>query len=165
MPKTSTSLLAAVLWLAAASASAHQPDVSSLTLVEQPLGRWMLQLNAPMTAFQHEVRITYGADSYASAEEFNQLLLEYLRAQIALRINNNDVTLGNGFVKLGHATTVVFELADFPEVVEEVWIKNHGFTNIRDSRSVFSIFKDGLDRDSFILNKENNFQFHLSLTE
>ncbi len=158
-------LLGTVFWLSAVPVSAHQPDISSLTLIEQQPGHWMLRLSASVSAFQYEVKNAYGDDSYASSEEFNQLLLQHLRAQVALRINDHGVTLGNGFVRLGHATTVVFELSEVPGAVEEVWIRNDGFKNIRNSRSFFSVFRDGLEREPFVLSEENGFQTKVSLSK
>ncbi|MDF9799310.1 hypothetical protein OKW21_004573 [Catalinimonas alkaloidigena] len=165
MKKILKSIIAAVLVLIAMSASAHQPDISSLTLLEHESGKWTLQLNASMTAFQYEVRNAYGDDSYASPEEFNQLLVNHLKEHIALQLNKENVTLENGLVRLGHATTVAFELSGVPEAVEEVFVENRGFENIHHSQIIFSIVKEELDKFQFILNEENNFQISLSLED
>ena len=165
MKKVLKSVLAAVLWLLAVSANAHQPDISSFTLIEHESGQWMLQLNASMTAFQYEVRNAYGEDSYASPEAFNQLLVNHLKKQIAIQVNGEEVTLRNGLVKLGHATTVAFELSEVPEAVTEVFVQNRGFENIHDSKVIFSIVKEGVERKQFVLNEENNFHLSVSLKE
>jgi len=159
------SLLIVIIFLSAVSASAHQPDISTLTLIEQQPGKWMLQLNASMTAFQYEVRNEYGENSYASPEEFNQLLLKYLRAQITIQVNGEDVMLGNGLVQLGHATAVAFEVSGMPEVMEKVFIKNQGFENIYHSQIIFAIVQEGLDKSQFILNEANNYQLHVYLKD
>lgn len=162
MGKLSNSLLVAMLWLSTMSANAHQPDISSIVLIEQDSGQWRVQVNASLTAFQYEVKNAYGNDSYASPEDFNGLLLDHLREQINLRVNNEKMELKNGFVKLGHATTVVFELRGVPAVIKKLWIGNEGFKNIHHSQSVFSIKREGLDKVQFILNEGNNFQTQLS---
>ncbi|WP_339756313.1 hypothetical protein [Algoriphagus aquimarinus] len=165
MKKLLTQIVAVFLWLSASGVSAHQPDISSFTIIEAQPGIWMLQLNASMTAFQYEVRNAYGEDSYASPEEFNQLLLDYLKKQIVIQINDEEVTLEKGLVRLGHATTVAFELSGVPEEIEEVFVRNYGFKNINKSQVIFSIIKEGMEKEQFLLNGENDFQLHLSLTE
>lgn len=157
------SVMMLVVLLSGVIANAHQPDISSLTLIEQESGIWTVQINASMTAFQYEVRSAFGEDSYASPEEFNQLVLEHFRKNIMLRINGEDVTLNKGFVKLGHATAAVFELGDVPVEIEHVWIKNEGFKNIHDSQSIFSIVKHGLNKKTLALSEDNNYQTIVSL--
>ncbi|MEQ9100082.1 MAG: hypothetical protein RIF36_15655 [Imperialibacter sp.] len=163
MKKIMKSILAMVAFLSATSAIAHQPDISSFTLIEKETGQWMLQLNASMTAFQYEVRNAYGEDSYASAEEFNQLLLTHLKEQIDIRINDKEVAFENGMVMLGHATTVAFELYGVPDTVEEVFVANKGFQSIHRSQVIFSIVKEGLARSRFVLNEANDYQLNASL--
>ncbi|MEQ8416645.1 MAG: hypothetical protein RIB71_19340 [Imperialibacter sp.] len=163
MKKIMKSILAMVAFLSATSAIAHQPDISSFTLIEKETGQWMLQLNTSMTAFQYEVRKAYCKDSYASAEEFNQLLLTHLKEQIDIRINDKEVTLENGMVMLGHATTVAFELYGVPDTVEEVFVANKGFQSIHRSQVIFSVVKEGLARSRFVLNTANDYQLNVSL--
>ncbi|WP_147383190.1 DUF6702 family protein [Pontibacter oryzae] len=163
MKKTLKSILAAFVWLTAMAAHAHQPDLSTFTLVEQQPGNWMLVLNASLTAFQQEVRYTYGEDSYTSPEEFNKLVIKHLKDKVSLNINGREVALGNGLVKLGHATTVAFKLSGVPADVSEVYVKNAGFQDIHHSQVVFSVVKNELGRKQFILSEENNYQAHLAL--
>jgi hypothetical protein len=125
----------------------------------------MLQLNASLTAFQYEVVNTYGEDSYSSPEEFNELLVNYLKKKIVIQVNGEEVILEKGLVRLGHATTVAFELSGVPEQMDEMFVKNKGFENINNSQVIFSIIKEGMDKDQFLLNEENNFQINLFLTE
>ncbi|GGZ13107.1 hypothetical protein GCM10007049_01090 [Echinicola pacifica] len=144
---------------------AHDPDISSLALVEQPNGGWMIQLNASMTAFQYEVRQAFGEDSYSSPEEFNQLLLDHLKENIRLQINGHKMALKNGMVNLGHATTVAFDLGQLPDGVEEIFIDNKAFENIYHSQVIFSLNKEGIDQSRFILNQANDYQMSLSLKD
>lgn len=155
----------AVVWLSALSANAHQPDLSSVTLIEQESGQWTMQINASMTAFQYEVWNEFGKDAYATPEEFNQLLLSHLREKIELKVNDDAVILGDGFVKLGHATAVVFNLSEIPKVMEEVSITNFGFKTIHHSQSVFSIVKEGLDKSQFVLSEENDYQLNVKMKD
>ncbi len=165
MKKLFKALVIALIWLSSGTVSAHQPDISSFTIIESQPGLWMLQLNASMTAFQYEVVNAYGENSYSSPEEFNEMLVNYLKKQISIQVNGEEVMLEKGLVRLGHATTVAFELSGVPEQFDHVFVKNMGFENINKSQIIFSIIKEGMYEDHFILNEENDFQINLSLNE
>lgn len=158
-------ILFSIVMLSAVSAKAHQADISSFTLVEEQPGHWMLQLNASMTAFQYEVRNAYGIDSYASPEEFNQLLLTHLKSNISIEVNGKNIMLENGLVQLGHATTVAFELTGVPKTLETVFVKNKGFENINRSQAIFTIVKEGVDKSSFLLSEANEYQLKVSVVD
>lgn len=57
----------------------------------------------------------YGRDSYPTTEAFNKLVLNHLRDNIDIVLEDGEkVSLQNGHVKLGHETNVVFELIGIP---------------------------------------------------
>ena len=163
MKKLLKSIVIAVASLTALSVNAHQPDYSSIILIEQETGEWTMQLNASMTAFQYEVRNAYGDDSYSSPDEFNQLLVTHLKDKIAIQMNGKPVTMGTGMVKLGHETAVVIELSDITEDLYVVFVSNLAFKNIHHSQAILSIIREGLDKSRFVLNEENDYQVRLTL--
>lgn len=163
MKKIFKSIAMGLFLLSIVTAKAHQPDISSITLIEQETGDWTVQINAGILGFQYEVESIHGEDSYSSVEEFNQLLLAHLRENIHILVNGEEIELTKGIVKLGHAATVVFELSEVPAELNKVFIKNEGFKSIHNSQSIFSIAKEGLGGDQFILNEDNNYQVHVAL--
>lgn len=163
MNKLKLNLIVLLFLFSVTRTSAHPADVSSIALIKGESGKWTVQLISSMTAFQYEVRNAFGEDSYASPEEFNKLLLDHLRKHISLRINSKDLSLGNGLVKLGHATAVIFELNGVPDQINQVSVKNESFKTMHNSRSIFTISKEGLTQEKIILNKENNYQVNVSL--
>ena len=156
---------AIALFLFATAARAHRPDISSCTIIEQAPGQWLLRINASLTAFEYEVEHAYGKDAYASPEEFNQLVLDHLREQISIRTNEDEVTLADGSVKLGHATTVVFKLSGVADELEHVSVKNEGFKSIHGSQVIFSIAKKGWDNHQRVLSEENAYQMSGSVKD
>ncbi|GAA0877198.1 hypothetical protein GCM10009119_01660 [Algoriphagus jejuensis] len=144
---------------------AHDPDISSLLMIEQDSGEWILQVNASLTAFEYVVTAAYGEGSFQSAEEFNQLLLDFLRDKILLRTNGQQINLKTGLVSLGHATTVAFELPDFSGNIETVEVENESFEDIRRSQVLFGMIKDGMDKSQFILNEANDFRLSLQVQD
>ena len=165
MKKILKPIVVVAILLSITTANAHQPDISSVTLIEQESGQWTMQINASMTAFQYEVWNAYGKDSYATPAEFNQLLLSHLREKIELKVNGGAVILGDGFVKLGHATAVVFNLSEIPKLIEDVSLANFGFKTIHHSQSVFSIVKEGLDNSQFVLSEANDYQLNVKMKD
>ncbi|MEQ6166142.1 hypothetical protein AAOE16_03015 [Ekhidna sp. MALMAid0563] len=152
------SIILIAAWLSATATEAHQPNISSVMLIEQESGTWTVQFNAGILGFQYAVEEEHGKGSYSTVEKFNQLLLAHLRENMEILINSEKVELTKGIVKLGHAATVIFELSEAPEELNQVFVKNEAFKAINNSQSIFSIVKQGLDRDQFILSSENDFQ-------
>ena len=150
------------LTLSLNSIKAHQPDLSSLTLVKSEHGIWMLQLNASMTAFQYAVQEAYGENSYSSPDEFNQQLLTLLKQRISLVVNDSTVTFGKGMVHMGHDTTVDFEVVGIPAALTTVKVKHQGFVFIPRSQVLFSVVEEGLYPTHFTLNAANDYQMHLT---
>lgn len=141
---------------------AHQPDLSSIILAEQGDNKWVLQVRSALTAFEYEIEEHFGASSYASPEEFQELVANYVRDNISILFNDtNAAVLQNGMVKLGHETTVVFQLAGTPEAVHSLAVKNSSFSDIPRNQSALIVFKEGFSKDQFILNENNGHSIKL----
>lgn len=147
------------------SLQAHQPDISTTMLVERGEGQWLLQINASLTAFQYEVRAYFGEDAYASPEEFQELVLLLTRERVLVQINDgSDLELRGGEVKLGHATTVVFQLEGVPERIDDLRVTNRSFANIHRNQSALVFLKQGYDNEQYILNNDNDHTVNLELS-
>lgn len=158
-------ILALFVALTAVIASAHQPEISTTMLSEQADGTWILQLSTSMTAFEHEVHTQFGKDSYKTPEEFKELVLRHVIANFAIVIDGaENVTLENGFVKLGHETSVVFQVRGLPELISKMSVRNNSFNNIHDSQSALIILKKGFARKQFVLNDKNHHTVHLTVS-
>jgi len=158
-----TALLFLLIICSSSILTPHSPDVSSTMLVQQKDGTWVLQIRAALTAFEYEVHNLCGKDSYATAEIFNELVIEHMLASLSISFNKQEpVTLANGAVKLGHETNVLFKVKGVPANFISVTIKNSSFENIYNSQSALIIFKDGFEKQQFILNGKNNYTANLT---
>lgn len=147
-------------------ASAHQPDISTAMLIEQGKGHWVLQLNTSLTALQYEVKTHFPEGAYKTPEEFQQLVIDHMRENLIVVFNKTDTTsLKNAYVKLGHAASVVFELSNVPETMNEVYVKNESFKDIHRNQCAFGIVKKGISSDQFALNENNQHEVRLILKE
>lgn len=142
--------------------NAHQVDLSTVVLVEKENNTWILQVRAPLTAFQQEIKIHYAKTPYKSPEEFKEMVLAHLRKNISLVFNGNQsLLLKKGFVKLGHETNVVFEVDTIPEEINDLVVKNTSFQSIYKSKSALVILKEGFSKKKFVINSDNNYSLEL----
>ena len=142
--------------LISVSAFAHNPDVSSTMLVDKGQDQWVLQIRAALTAFEYEVEYNLGKDSYATPEEFQDLVLQHVRDNMSI-ISAPDLstTLKHGIVNLGHETSVSFVVSGMPKTFESLKITNSSFKNIPRNKSALIIFKEGVEKDQFTLDNKN----------
>jgi len=156
--------LSLAIFLTTWNVQAHQTEISSTMLVEQDNNIWMLQIRSALTAFDQTIKANY--PKYESAEAFQALVLQHLKDNLQIKFNDQvEVTLQNGAVKLGHETSVVFEVVGVPENIESVFVKNSSFKSINRSQGALLIFKKGFDRKQFTLNKKNDYGLELKAAD
>ena len=143
---------------------AHNPDFSTTMLVEKENNTWVLQISAPLTAFQQEIRTHFAETPYKTPEEFQQMVLEHIKNNLEISFNDGTVIwFGQGMVKLGHETKVVFEVLSIPSDIQSVRVKNTTFKDINRSQSALFIFKEGFSKEQFVLNNANNHNLALEV--
>lgn len=147
------------------TAHAHQPDISSTMLVEQGENQWVLQIRASLTAFQYEIKYHFGDSAYATPEEFMQLVLNHVKENTAIQFNDAHVSLDSGMVRLGHETNVVFKVSGTPEDIKSLAVQNSSFKDISRNQSALILFKEGFEKEQFILNKENEHAIKLKVVD
>jgi hypothetical protein len=141
---------------------AHQPDIASTFLIEQEDNNWVFQMRGALTAFQYAVKINYPDTTYATPEEFQAFVLEFVKENLIIRFNGQDsIRLENGFVKLGHETNVLFNVTGIPKNINSVFFKNSAFKDISRSQNALVILKKDFEKDQFILTKKNNHTVNL----
>lgn len=142
---------------------AHQPDISSTMLVEQSEGKWVLQIRAALTAFEYTIKYGYPDSTYASPDEFKNLLTAFVEDNIVIKGHNFSTTLSNPIVKLGHETNVIFEVKGIPSDLKTLKVTNSTFKSINKNQSAFILVKDNFEKDQFILNNHNAHSIEVKL--
>lgn len=163
LTKTYTNIRSQVLWfglLLPLIAVAHSTSQSSTLLIEDASGKWTLQVRGALTAFQYMVENKYTKDGYATPEEFRRLMLELLGEHINLSIDDENVILNNGQIRLGHEGIVVYEV-DVPNKFESIKIENTFFQAILNSKSNFMVLKSGVNKKMFALDGTSDYAAHL----
>ncbi len=145
------------------SAQAHQPDISTAMLIERENGDWLLQVNCSLTALQYEVTNHFGEDAYSTPEEFQKLVIQHMRENLSLVFNENEsAMLDNAYVRLGHASSVVFELNNVPLDFREVAVSMASFKSINKHKCAFGIKQDETSSERVILDETNGHQSQLT---
>ncbi|WP_299252535.1 hypothetical protein [uncultured Lacinutrix sp.] len=145
---------------------AHQPNVSTTMLVEKENNVWVLQISASLTAFQQEINTHFSETPYKTPEEFQKMVIEHIKNNLEIKFNqNHEITLGKGFVKLGHEAKVVFEVFGVPSEINTVFVKNSAFKDIHKNQSALVLLKEGFNKEHFVLNDKNNHTLNLIVDE
>lgn len=148
------------LFLGAWSLQAHQVEISSTMLVEQDNSKWVLQIRSALTSFDYAIEAAY--PPYKSPEEFRSLVLQHIQDNLQITFNEeDDVMLQNGAVKLGHETSVVFEVVGVPEIIKSVYVENTSFKTIHRSQNALLILKKDFQKKQFLLNDQNDYALYL----
>ena len=147
--------------------SAHQIDMSTVLFSKTDDGKIVMQINSSLTAFQGEVNYNNPKNSYATPEEFQQLVIKHFYKNFSIEINGDtDIKLINPMVILGHETKLVAEVTGVPENVKSLLLKNEIFKDIHNNQSVVIFAIDGFPKNNnFVVNKENNYQLNLALID
>ncbi len=144
---------------------AHQPDLSSTILVEQGENNWVLQVRAALTAFEYEVEANYGEGAYTNPEEFQALVADWVRANLAIRFNDGVLTeLQKATVSLGHETLVTYQLSAVPAEIQTLLVRNTSFSDIAHNQSALLVLKQGFTKEQFTLNNKNAHTAKLNVT-
>lgn len=89
--------------------------------------------------------------------EYKKLAVKYIKDNFYLKINNNEVTLQDGGIKLGnHQTDLKFVLKELPETFKILTVKINAFIENKNHQSVFSLRLNG-KTSKIILSQNNNY--------
>lgn len=145
---------------------AHQADVSSTMLIEQEDNTWLLNIRAAFTAFEQEIHTHFSDSAYSTPEEFNQLVINYFQQNLIILLNDRDTaSLSHPMMKLGHESSLLFEVAGIPATIQSIAVSNTAFQDIYHSQSALIILKKGMKKDQFLLNKDNQYRARLEIQD
>ncbi len=136
---------------------AHKPELSSIMLIEQEPQNWIVQVRAALTACEYEVDTHFGKNAFATAEAFQDLLEQHVQENILIQFNGmKAATLQNGVVKLGHETSIIFQLSEVPRKINSLKIRNTSFASIARNQSALMVIKKDFEKDQFVLDNSND---------
>lgn len=146
---------------------AHQPDLSSIIISKTENGKFVLQINSSLTAFQQEVNYINGVGAYKTPEEFRNLVLKHFNTTFSIILNEKDtLTFVNPTVILGHETKIVAEISGMPKNINAIYLKNELFKDIHNNQSVVMFSLEGFPtKINYELNNDNKHELNIILKD
>lgn len=145
---------------------AHNPWQSSLKLIlfEESgiLELNLAQYGVEQALIQKNTELDFKS---IDPNDFKELLVDYLKENIKIDINGQQITIGKGAIKLGsHQTDLKFQINNIPQKPKDIEVNVHCFQENIDHQNFFTIVYNGL-KNRIKLNKENNFRGTFIITE
>ena len=146
---------------------AHQPDLSSIIISKTENGKFVLQINSSLTAFQQEVNYINGVGAYKTPEEFRNLVIKHFNTTFSIILNGKDtLTFVNPTVILGHETKIVAEIIGLPKNINAIYLKNELFKDIHNNQSVVMFSLEGFPtKINYELNNDNKHELNIILKD
>jgi len=158
-------LLVAVCLLNSAILRAHDPQLSTITLIQSKNNQWNLVVGSGLSACQYELKNSYPDINIDSldANRFQALLLQHLKETIQIKCGSYVGELTNGMIILGHQTDVRFDVIGMPKKVTSLEIKQLGFGTLKNHSCILKVIAKSCDLGTFILQDDNNFSVVLEV--
>jgi hypothetical protein len=143
---------------------AHSSKTSMLLISKIDKGRYVMQINCSITAFEGEIDYNFPKDVYKNPEEFKKLVIKHFQKNFLFVLNQKDtIKLINPIVVLGHETKFVAELKGITENPNDILIKNTVFKDFINSKAAVIMDLKGFPKKQYVLNNENNHTLNLKL--
>ena len=120
---------------------AHNPQQASLKLFVNH-DTSFLEINSSQYGIEQALVKKYpelNLDSIPS-KEFKELLIKYVKETIVLSVNDQQLRIGKGVIKLGsHQTDLKFKMNGFPKNPKSMMVDAHCFKENTEQNNFFSI--------------------------
>lgn len=143
---------------------AHNPQISSVALVQSQGNKWHLIVSCSLGAYEIELKNNHPnlALDRMNANEFQEMFIEHLMAKINITANKEyKGILKNAKVILGHQTDVNFEVSGLPEKLTNLQIEQSGFSTLKDHYCILKVITLAKESQNFILEKNNDYSITL----
>lgn len=161
IPNTMKKIASLLLCFYGLSALAHNPQIETMTLAQDQQEHWTLHISSSFDGYRNQLIENYpdiNVDELSS-DEFQKLLVQYLRENTLIRANFDfEGTLKEGAIRLGHQTDMKFRLTGLPEELTRLDVSLKGFDETSDHHTVFKIITQENTSENFVLKKANGFE-------
>lgn len=142
------------------SATAHNPQVSSISIVQNENKKWTVLVTAPLNTCQLAIQESFPNIILDSINPYKlqQLILNLIKNNIILNDDKN-FKLINDKILLAHETLVYFEIQNDQIKFIPNKVEFKAFSKLRDHFTVLKIVSYGQKEINFILNSENDFTY------
>ncbi|MUU78418.1 hypothetical protein [Winogradskyella endarachnes] len=164
--KFNNSLLFGFLFLFQSVAFAHNPQQSSFKLFLTENNN-ILEISLSQYGIEQAFLKKYPELDLSSIEpnKFKELLIKYLKENILIFANDQQLNFGAGIIKLGsHQTDLKFRINNLKDTPREIKVKAICFQENEKQNNFFTIAYKGLNARAKLYNK-NNFKAKFIINE
>ena len=137
---------------------AHNPQVSTISIIQNEDKKWSVFITAPLYTCQLAIKEKYPQMNMDSIDSFEiqKLILNLVKNGLVINGDTN-IKLMNEKVQLSHETTIFFDINDnnfFPNTISFAT-----FSHLYNHFTLLKIVPTNSSEIKYILNTENAFQF------
>jgi hypothetical protein len=137
---------------------AHNPQVSTISMIQNENHKWSVFITAPLYTFQLAIKEKYPDMKMDSIRPFEmqKLILDLVKSNF--KINGDDaIKLINDKIQLAHETTIFFDITN--EDFLPTAISFTAFNKLYNHFTLLKIVSKKEKEITYILNTENAFQY------
>jgi alpha-amylase/alpha-mannosidase (GH57 family) len=137
---------------------AHNPQVSTISMIQNENNKWSVFITAPLYTFQLVIKEKYPEMNMDSISPFEmqKLILDLVKRNFI--INGDDaIKLTNDKVQLAHETTIFFDITN--EDFLPIAISFTAFNKLYNHFTLLKIVSKKEKEITYILNTENAFEY------
>ena len=144
-------------------AFAHNPQVSTISIIQQENKKWSVFITAPLSTFQMAIVANFPTLNIDSLDVYaiQNIIPDLLRNNLIINESEN-INLINKKIQVAHETTIYFELSDTSSIRQ---IKFTTFSKLTDHFTLFKIVPLNKKEITYILNSDNNYVFQLNQSD
>lgn len=147
-----------ILLLFAVNGYAHNPQVSTISIIQNENKKWSVFITAPLYTCQLAIKEKYPQMNMDNIRpsEMQKLMLDLVKSN--LKINGDEVLkLTNDKVQLAHETTIFFDINNDHLLPTEISFT--AFSQLYNHFTLLKIVSKTEKEITYILNTENTFHF------
>jgi hypothetical protein len=147
-----------ILLLLVVNGYAHNPQVSTISIIQNENKKWSVFITAPLYTCQLAIKEKYPQMNMDSIRpsEMQKLILDLVKSN--LKINGDAVLkLTNDKVQLAHETTIFFNINNDHLIPTEISFT--AFSQLYNHFTLLKIISKTEKEITYILNSENTFQY------
>ena len=147
-----------LLLLFVESVYAHNPQVSTISIIQNENKKWSVFITAPLYTCQLAIKNKYpqmNIDSISSYE-IQKIILDLVKYNLIIN-GDTTVKLMNDKVQLAHETTIFFDINNDNFLPTEISFT--AFSNLYNHFTLLKIVPNQSKEINYILNTDNKFHF------
>lgn len=142
------------------NASAHNPQVSTISIIQNENNKWSVFITAPLYTCQSTIHENYPNIKIDSINVFEtqKLILKLVNENLMINKDSN-VKLINGKIQLAHETTLYFDIQSDKAEFNPSELSFKAFSKLANHFTLLKIVPNKGQQITYILNNDNKFSY------